>query len=47
MGNKISTQELKWRSIGPFRGGRVVAVAGHPVEKNIFYFLKALGAIKQ
>jgi photosystem II stability/assembly factor-like uncharacterized protein len=29
---------LKWRSIGPHRGGRVVAVTGHPVKKNVFYF---------
>jgi photosystem II stability/assembly factor-like uncharacterized protein len=29
---------LKWRSIGPHRGGRVVAVTGHPVRKEVFYF---------
>ncbi len=29
---------LKWRSIGPHRGGRVVAVAGHPFNKEVFYF---------
>lgn len=29
---------LEWRSIGPYRGGRVVAVAGHPVKKDVFYF---------
>lgn len=29
---------LKWRSIGPYRGGRVIAVAGHPTQKNVFYF---------
>lgn len=29
---------LKWRSIGPHRGGRVVAVAGHPTKKDVFYF---------
>ena len=23
-------QALEWRNIGPFRGGRVPAVAGHP-----------------
>jgi photosystem II stability/assembly factor-like uncharacterized protein len=28
---------LTWRSIGPSRGGRVVAVAGDPVNKFIFY----------
>jgi photosystem II stability/assembly factor-like uncharacterized protein len=31
-------QSLEWRLIGPFRGGRVVAVAGHPTEKATFYF---------
>jgi photosystem II stability/assembly factor-like uncharacterized protein len=29
---------LKWRSIGPYRGGRVIAVTGHPTEKQTFYF---------
>ncbi|MCP5053093.1 MAG: glycosyl hydrolase [bacterium] len=29
---------IKWRSIGPYRGGRVVAVAGHPTRKEVFYF---------
>ncbi len=28
---------LKWRSIGPYIGGRVVAVAGVPSERNLFY----------
>jgi photosystem II stability/assembly factor-like uncharacterized protein len=29
---------MKWRSIGPHRGGRVVAVSGHPTQRNVFYF---------
>ena len=29
---------LKWRSIGPFRGGRVVAVHGVYDDPNTFYF---------
>jgi photosystem II stability/assembly factor-like uncharacterized protein len=29
---------LKWRSIGPFRGGRVTAVAGVPGDPATFYF---------
>lgn len=29
---------LKWRLIGPFRGGRVVAVAGVPGDSTTFYF---------
>ncbi|MDX1405642.1 MAG: hypothetical protein R3192_13935, partial [Woeseiaceae bacterium] len=30
-------QALEWRSIGPFRGGRVPAVAGHPEQQFTFY----------
>ena len=29
---------LHWRLVGPFRGGRVVAVAGDPVHPLTFYF---------
>ena len=29
---------LEYRCIGPFRGGRVVAVAGDPTNPAIFYF---------
>ena len=36
---------LEWRNIGPFRGGRVVAVAGHPNQQNIFYFGACAGGI--
>lgn len=28
---------MKWRSIGPYRAGRVSAVAGVPTEKNVYY----------
>ena len=31
-------ESIKWRSIGPFRGGRVVAVAGDPSDPMTFYF---------
>ena len=31
-------QGLSWRSIGPFRGGRVLAVAGIPGDARHFYF---------
>ncbi|HWE46151.1 MAG TPA: hypothetical protein VG407_08985 [Caulobacteraceae bacterium] len=30
-------QALEWRLVGPFRGGRVTAVAGHPAEPTTFY----------
>ena len=36
---------LHWRSIGPFRGGRVVAVAGDPSERNTFYFGGCAGGV--
>ncbi|HKW45230.1 MAG TPA: hypothetical protein VJN22_06185, partial [Candidatus Eremiobacteraceae bacterium] len=29
--------EMRWRLIGPFRGGRTVAVAGIPAQPNVFY----------
>ncbi|MBI3517268.1 MAG: glycosyl hydrolase [Proteobacteria bacterium] len=36
---------LKWRCIGPPRGGRVVAVAGDPVDKMVAYFGACAGGI--
>ncbi len=36
---------LRWRCIGPFRGGRVVAVAGSYHEPNTFYFGAVAGGI--
>ncbi len=30
-------QALQWRLVGPFRGGRVTAVAGHPAQPTTFY----------
>src|SRR5438876_2430903 len=30
-------QEMRWRMIGPFRGGRTVAAAGIPAQPNVFY----------
>ncbi len=29
---------LQWREIGPFRGGRVTAVAGVPSQPFVYYF---------
>src|SRR5580704_15453477 len=29
--------EMRWRLIGPFRGGRTVALAGIPTQPNVFY----------
>ena len=36
---------LKWRCIGPPRGGRVVAVAGDPADAMVFYFGACAGGI--
>src|SRR5215469_2612367 len=36
---------LEWRCVGPFRGGRVVAVAGDPVHSHIFYFGSTGGGV--
>ncbi len=35
----------RWRCIGPFRGGRVVTVAGHPTELGAFYFGACAGGV--
>jgi photosystem II stability/assembly factor-like uncharacterized protein len=29
---------LRWRLVGPFRGGRAVAVVGDPKNRDVFYF---------
>ena len=36
---------MKWRLIGPFRGGRVLAVAGVPRQANTFYFGAVAGGV--
>src|SRR5437762_11385818 len=36
---------LEWRSAGPYRGGRVSAVAGDPNDRNTFYFGSTGGGI--
>ncbi len=36
---------LKWRQIGPFRGGRVAAVTGVESQPNVFYFGGADGGV--
>ncbi len=39
------SDKLHWRSVGPFIGGRVVAVAGVPSETNLFYMGAVDGGI--
>src|SRR6476646_7101422 len=36
---------LKWRSIGPFRSGRVNAVSGVPGQPNVFYLGSVGGGV--
>jgi photosystem II stability/assembly factor-like uncharacterized protein len=36
---------MKWRLIGPFRGGRVLAVTGVPSEPNTYYFGAVSGGV--
>ncbi|CAN5499369.1 hypothetical protein BH23CHL2_BH23CHL2_27370 [soil metagenome] len=36
---------LEWRSVGPFKGGRSVAVAGHPTERDTYYFGACAGGV--
>lgn len=38
-------QELRWRSIGPYRGGRTRAVAGVPSQPNVFYIGAVNGGV--
>lgn len=38
-------QHLRWRSIGPFRGGRVLTVQGAPDRKARFYFGAVNGGV--
>ena len=36
---------LQWRGIGPFRGGRSLAVVGVPSQPGVFYFGAAAGGV--
>jgi photosystem II stability/assembly factor-like uncharacterized protein len=36
---------LRWRNIGPFRGGRTRAVAGVPSQPNVFYMAPVNGGV--
>jgi photosystem II stability/assembly factor-like uncharacterized protein len=38
-------QELRWRSIGPFRAGRTVAISGVPSQPNVFYMAPNNGGV--
>jgi photosystem II stability/assembly factor-like uncharacterized protein len=36
---------MRWRSLGPYRGGRALAVAGVPSEPTVFYFGSVDGGV--
>src|SRR5271155_1069215 len=38
-------QNLRWRCIGPFRGGRTVAATGVPGKQNVFYIAANNGGV--
>jgi photosystem II stability/assembly factor-like uncharacterized protein len=38
-------QDLHWRMIGPFRGGRTRAAAGVPSQSNVFYVAQVNGGV--
>ncbi|HLY59379.1 MAG TPA: glycoside hydrolase [Terriglobia bacterium] len=37
--------EMRWRMIGPFRGGRTVAATGVPGQPNVFYIASVNGGV--
>ena len=37
--------DLQWRCIGPFRGGRTVAITGVPGQLNLFYMASVNGGV--
>jgi len=39
--------EMRWRCIGPFRGGRTVAITGVPQQPNVFYIAAVNGGVWQ
>ena len=39
------TEALQWRMIGPFRGGRTIAVSGVPGQPNLFYMAPNHGGV--
>ncbi|MGC2111523.1 MAG: glycoside hydrolase [Candidatus Korobacteraceae bacterium] len=45
---QVNTQiltEMKWRNVGPFRGGRTHAISGVPSQPNVFYMGAVNGGV--
>src|SRR5688500_11185218 len=38
-------REMRWRHIGPFRGGRTKAASGVPGQPNVFYIAPSNGGV--
>ena len=38
-------QDMRWRMIGPFRGGRTKAISGVASEPNVFYIAQVNGGV--
>jgi hypothetical protein len=39
------SQMLRWRNIGPYRGGRTRAISGVPSQPNVFYMAQVNGGV--
>ena len=39
------SQVLRWRNVGPFRGGRTRAISGVPSQPNVFYMAQVNGGV--
>ncbi|HEY1912817.1 MAG TPA: hypothetical protein VGG73_17960 [Vicinamibacterales bacterium] len=42
---KLLTGAMRWRSIGPFRGGRTKAITGVPGQPNVYYMAPVNGGV--
>src|SRR5712691_2521168 len=42
---KMLTGDMRWRPIGPFRGGRTKAITGVPGQPNVFYMAAVNGGV--
>src|SRR5260370_16314802 len=40
-------QDMRWRSLGPHRGGRSTAVAGSRTQPNVFYLGASGGGVRK
>jgi photosystem II stability/assembly factor-like uncharacterized protein len=43
--DKAAFADMRWRPVGPFRGGRTKAITGVPHEPNVFYMAAVNGGV--